>query len=250
MQRRWLVLSKTPKHARRVNRGKTMPKKKIGKCVYCLEDGIVTREHVVPRSFFPEIPAGNLPIVSVCGPCNQGKSKNDSYLRDILATDIGAAGSAEVKDLLGGRISRSVKGKHSKLSREAIICGTNEAQYSEGGIYLGDAYVVPVDQQSVEKSLSLMTRGIFHFFTRSYLPADQTFLVRKLRGNEFQELWSKFGTNCPDNSFGWGGTVSGRFCYQENPLIVWLVLVFYQGVPVSILSAPNGYDFGTLQPTK
>lgn len=229
-----------------------MPKKKkIGKCVYCLTDGIeVTKEHVVPESFFPEVPSGELPKIPACYSCNNGKSKNDAYLREILAADLGASGSIEAKNLLEGRISRSVIKKYSQLSREAKKSGVADPQFSDGGIYLGEAYSVPVNQESLEKSLSLMTRGIFYFLTKNYLPTDQKFQVRKLRASEFHDLWAKFEDNCSGNGFGWGGTCSGHLCYQENPPIVWMVLVFYQGVPVSIKSIPADHDFNTLEPTK
>lgn len=62
-------------------------KRKVKICVYCGQLKEVSKDHVIPKCLFIKPYPLNLISVPACDECNNAKSQNDDYLRDILVTD-------------------------------------------------------------------------------------------------------------------------------------------------------------------
>jgi hypothetical protein len=64
-------------------------KKRISKCYMCDAQG-TTREHVPPRSFFPDPAGKNLVTVRSCEKHDNANSKDVEYVRNVIALQMGA----------------------------------------------------------------------------------------------------------------------------------------------------------------
>jgi hypothetical protein len=59
--------------------------KKLGVCVYCGNQGVVTNDHVPPKCLFPPEKRVNLITVAACEPCNAEFKLDDEYFRLALS---------------------------------------------------------------------------------------------------------------------------------------------------------------------
>ncbi len=62
-----------------------------GQCAYCGQHDILTVDHVIPRCLFDGVTGGvlgNAPKVDACRQCNNAKSTDDTFLRDVLVRDL------------------------------------------------------------------------------------------------------------------------------------------------------------------
>jgi hypothetical protein len=60
----------------------------IGECVYCGEQGELTRDHVPPRCLFSKPRPSDLVTVPCCESCNGEFQKHDEYFRIAITTGI------------------------------------------------------------------------------------------------------------------------------------------------------------------
>jgi len=153
-----------------------------GTCVYCGKAATCTDEHVVPRGLFDKdapLP-DNLIVVPACRPCNERKSRDDSFVRDLLVADEANTGNPLVQPVLKGQVARSMKKGWSDFSRIAQTSGRFLPVHSEGGIYLRHAFNVPIDWKRVNRFFQYVTKGLYwHFFGETF-PADYQMDVRRL----------------------------------------------------------------------
>src|SRR5690242_15786461 len=110
---------------------------KCGSCVYCGALGEVSRDHVIPLTLFTRPYPPNLITVPCCLVCNNGKSRDDDYLRDMLVCDLFAEQSPTAKQVLEQRTLRSAARGKSVLARDTRASGAITPLYSNGGVYFG-----------------------------------------------------------------------------------------------------------------
>jgi hypothetical protein len=219
-------------------------KHKIGKCTYCQENKVVTREHVIPRCLFPK-PLPNFMItVPVCQTCNRKKGRLDEYLRDVLVLDIDSSENEAAQKLKRGEVNRAIRRNRSEVMRTARTKAKLEPRYTPGGIYLGHAVSFPIDSDKLNQAFAMIVRGL-HFAVKTvYLPNDCTFDIRRVHPLEFNETWDaikKTGFNGPyrlgDNIF----TALMIFAAEEPALTLWW-LWFYESICVYVATSPQNFD--------
>ena len=122
-----------------------MGRSRIGTCTYCGERARITQEHVVPECLFPKPLPLNMVTVGTCFSCNNGKSKDDAYLRDCLLADLETVNSVAAQTLRGGTFKRSVQTNRSEVAKTALKRAHRIPLHTPNGIYLGSPFAVPVD---------------------------------------------------------------------------------------------------------
>lgn len=61
-----------------------------GQCAYCGQHDMLTVHHVIPRCLFDDVKGGvpgDVPKIGACHQCNNAKSTDDTFLRDVLVRD-------------------------------------------------------------------------------------------------------------------------------------------------------------------
>jgi len=189
--------------------------------------------------------------VPVCHDCNNEKSKNDDYLRDMLAVDLYSSKSNEAQTLLSGKVIRSASKNRSAVIRAAKAKGKVEAIHSPGGIYLGHGYSFPLEVDRVNHIFSTMVRGLYYKLTGTCLPQDCKFDVRRLTSSEFNEYWEMLKKVVHNGPYRLGNDVFlCLFLYgAEEPAMSQWWLWFYDSVCVFVTTAPANYDVESLTPT-
>ena len=80
LNKRFFICVTGPKENRKLGK-----EEKIGQCVYCGKVRVLTKDHIPPKCFFAKPRPSNLITVPSCKECNLGRSKDDEYLRFVLA---------------------------------------------------------------------------------------------------------------------------------------------------------------------
>src|SRR6266571_2338345 len=134
-------------------------KRRTRECVYCGEVKHVSREHVIPTCLFIQPYPPNLITVPSCDECNNAKSLNDDYLRDMLACDIFGSQSSVARDIFHNKVLSSQRQNSSVVARAASLSARPEPFYTKQGTYLGHYPSFQIDGDRVQKTFSTLVRG-------------------------------------------------------------------------------------------
>lgn len=104
------------------NMEKGEPPQAKEKCAYCGLFDVVTVDHVIPRGLFDRdtgtVP-GDVPKVGACRQCNNTKSKDDEFLRDVLVRDPRLGEHPVAQTIRHGTHERSIARGRSQYPRAA-----------------------------------------------------------------------------------------------------------------------------------
>lgn len=151
-------------------------KNNVGVCAYCGAQGSVTEDHVVPQGLFGKPRPNDIPKVPACPTCNNKvKSADDNYVRDILAIDMRHADHPVAQANIE-KLRRSARAGHSTLAK-AISQAQLTEFYSPGGIYMGKAYQVPIDEKRLRRFMITLARGLYFYHSHQTLPDDELYYV-------------------------------------------------------------------------
>lgn len=93
-----------------------------GQCAYCKRPDLLTKEHIIPRCLFDGVTGGvpdDVPKLLVCSHCNNLKSVDDAYLRDMLVRDVHASGNTIASGIRHGAHTRAIEHGKSQYARDA-----------------------------------------------------------------------------------------------------------------------------------
>lgn len=153
-------------------------KKFEGRCPYCGERAILTRDHVIPQCLYTDGAPGNSPKIYACSRCNNIlKSRLDAYIRDFLIMDIRGSEHPVAKRLFP-KLARSVSRNQSEFARDAKSFHLIP-RFTPGGLFAGFAYAVQLPNDSICDGIAMMTRGLYCFYTRQILPRNITMQVHR-----------------------------------------------------------------------
>lgn len=175
-------------------------RKQVGECVYCEAVGVVEKEDVIPKCLFPKPRPNNLVKVPSCRACNAAKSKDDDYLRDLLVSDISTGSHPVAQSLFHKKMLSSVRQNSSDFARIAKSEGELAPYRTQGGLYLGKAFSVPIDEARLNRIFATIVRGLYFKANGVRIPGTYVFDVRRIDMLAFNQYWpqlSKIGFNGP-----------------------------------------------------
>jgi hypothetical protein len=101
--------------------------------VSCGQFTEVTADHVIPQCLFPSCVPKNAPVVSACKACNyEKKSGNDTYLHDILVTNMHSV-DTPIAQKLYPKFDRAVGRNQLQLAKD-LQHGQILKRYTSQGI--------------------------------------------------------------------------------------------------------------------
>jgi hypothetical protein len=159
-------------------------KRKNGECAYCGNDANLTEDHVIPKCLFTKPNPPNMIKIYACKDCNNLKSKNDDYLRDLLVNDMFSANSYVAQNNLVESF-RSAQRNTSDFSRQIIPRANLIPFHSQGGIYLGEVFEMPIDTSRVSNIFSQIVCGLFFWQYKKRLPSTYEFNVERISADGF-----------------------------------------------------------------
>ena len=93
-----------------------------GQCAYCGQHNMLTVDHVIPRCLFDGVTGGvpgDVPRVGACRSCNNAKSSDDTFLRDVLVRDLRLVEHPIAQTIRHGAHERSIIRGKSQYPRAA-----------------------------------------------------------------------------------------------------------------------------------
>lgn len=168
-----------------------------GICALCGRRGKVTRDHIPPKCLFGK--KGCLPsdliTIPACDTCNLKTSRDDEYLRFVMAGRADVAGHP-VADSLRDSIVRSLGRPEARAFARSFIesLATVDA-FTDGGIYLGPRIGFRRDYARVEAAIKKIIRGLFfHEYGRRLRCSDEVLLLdaerlRRVMPHDDFEVW-------------------------------------------------------------
>ncbi|MCW7490871.1 hypothetical protein [Leptospira meyeri] len=129
------------------------------KCYRCNEEA-TSVEHIPAQSFFPKENRKNLITVPSCDLHNSAKSKDDEYVRNLLASNAGINDTGLSHAL--GKVFRSFK--NSKLLTKRVFANSKDT------VYLGESTKsILIEKERFVEYLSGIAYGLYrHEFEKNY----------------------------------------------------------------------------------
>lgn len=209
-------------------------KKQQGLCVYCGAVGKVEHEDVIPVCLFLK-PVPDRVLVPSCRKCNLAKSKDDSYLRDMLVADYRCFANPTAQTIFNGPVLRSIRTNRSAIARTFRSDGELVPMLTHSGVYLGHMPGVSLEEARILRIFSTIVRGLNFKVRRQRLADNTVFTVERLGGPSSQEnieqlrqvAWSGTGR------IGTGILECGYMFDEEPNTTVWL-LIFYSRIYILV----------------
>ncbi len=170
-----------------------MPKLKYrhGTCVYCGTVGDVSDDHVVPQCLWPSGKApADAPVLDACPTCNhQRKSEDDTYLRDLLATDRIATQTPNGQKLIP-KFERAKDHNRSIMARDFRDQRQVVERIEPSGSHIW-SMISPEANARTRKIMEMIVRGLHQYYLHEPLPANTSFLISRLFRQEEVDALSK-----------------------------------------------------------
>jgi len=214
------------------------------RCAYCGHPA-TTVDHIPPECLYTPPRPSNLVTVPACSTCNNGASDDDEVFRNEFSI---MAGSFSESANAAERLKTSLRGiRRNKATLRRIVLGTQEVErVSQGGIYLGKGYAVPVQKDAHRRVIDRIIRGLYwHHFDASL---GMSTSVRQVYIDKVKPHWQEgLETLRPLNlrhiMIGDGQTF--QYLYGQtidDPLYsIWLI-IFFKGAAEQIYLCVTGGD--------
>ena len=214
-----------------------MGKPKIRECAYCGQTMETTRDHIIPLCLFEQPYPNNLITVPACRQCNNAKSRDDDFLRDLLTSDIYGNTHPIAQRIYQNKMLSSVRQGSSSMAKDVIENATSEPFYSHDGVYLGEAISAPCEQERMCSVFSALVRGLYYNAHRQQLPNDYDFEITRFHPPQFAEFQFDIGqTLTLSETRSWGDVFSfsfASFAREDSFTTIWL-MCFYEQVCIAV----------------
>ena len=215
-----------------------------GVCVYCGKRKPVTTEHVVARAFFPKPKPSNLITVDACYDCNNTKSKQDLYVRDILLLDMSSSQNVKATSLRDGEFIRSVESNRSEMARVVMSDARPQPLLTPLGDYLGHVFAVPIERERWDRYFGLMVRGLWYHLRKELIPDDCKFDVYAMDRFYVQPAWEEMAALGAELCVITPEVFASLYLIDPDyPFLSRWLLLFYGTTIVEVYTIPNGLNF-------
>jgi hypothetical protein len=173
-------------------------------------------DHVVPRCLFiPPLPSAMV-TVEVCEECNNEKSLNDAYLRDLLVMDDQCSEHRVARELMAGKVIRSAKSNRSEIAMSAITNSYLKPRFTSSGIYIGHYPSFPIDGERLNQTFRTMIRGLYYRLRKIRLPDDYIFQIRRVDPLHAQEAFDEMKKSGANGPYVLGDVFGCMFMYTAE----------------------------------
>jgi hypothetical protein len=165
-----------------------MGRKKRGKdgpCVYCGEVEKLTEDHVFPKCLFDEPLPPNMPKVPACKNCNGiQKSRNDSFLRDMLAQDSATILNPVAQRLVSGPVKRAIQRNQSECARSISSIPIAKPLFDHHGNFVDYLGVHPLDNKRIDAIFTFIAKGLYYHVFGKIIPPYIKIRAKRLEIHE------------------------------------------------------------------
>lgn len=200
-------------------------------CIYCGQRESTRKgDHVPPQSFFPSSRMHPLIQVPCCTECNVIISADDERVRNLFVSVDMVENHPVIETELREKRNRSLvkqkkKGGVTTRNLEHLLKSTQlKDRYSEGGIYLGQAPALIVNQPVVHRFIDRMARALHHHrYNTGFIECE----IEKSNviDGELQEFFETYRPTSHE-SFGEDIFLYAEFTPDPHQISLWLMRFF------------------------
>jgi hypothetical protein len=134
----------------------------IGQCVYCGKSDTITMDHIPPKCLFSKPRPSDLITVPSCKRHNLGRSKDDEYLRLVLAHRLDTLAHPDVEGILPS-IKRSFEREENKAFVNNYMKDVRKVDFwAEDGEYIGKGLGYLADVSRVNGIARQIVKGLYY----------------------------------------------------------------------------------------
>jgi len=140
----------------------SIQKLRTGLCIYCGQKGILSRDHVPPKTLFADPRPSNLISVPSCTTCNAGASLDDEYFRLVhtLRIDIFTHPDAFRN---WKSVKRSLYNPQKENFKQVFLNTLQKINiYTKEGIFISETGIYEVDIQRIKRVVERTVKGLFY----------------------------------------------------------------------------------------
>jgi len=154
-----------------------MPKNKIGECTICGQTSELTREHVIPKSFYGEVLPVKTKMITVgsCIACNQGASEDERKVRDLLGLEV-----MQYEHELTGYFDKKIKGNTNLGKSKVGKAFETQNRLKELGLVPSEELVL-IENEVIQKVFKKMVRGLYFYFWHERLRNNCKIKTEKMK---------------------------------------------------------------------
>lgn len=215
-----------------------------GYCAYCEKwFDKLTEDHVTPQCLYGNKVPADIPIVFACANCNGDlKSKDDTWLRDVLLLDIDAFDQPVVREIYEGSFKRSVGYGNASPAVGAALNAVplSIPVFTPSGIYVGPAYGVSLPAGRMATTMSRIVRGLYLAYADTWLPQDADVEIQRVRDRQRLNMARQVlqAKSAPSERVGDGSVFSCVYWVEpDNPRQSSWLLTFYKEVTFAVYTA-------------
>ncbi len=185
-------------------------------CAYCGQNIATTKDHVFPLCLFMQPLPANMITVPACDQCNNSKSGDDDYVRDMLVADYRTSNNPTAKALVMGHMTRSAIYGSSEIATAARLHSEVVEMTTESGIYVGNYHRVPLQPERIEKAFRTMLRGLYYYHFKQRLGDDLTLDTKFITPQQAQYVWATLQQVPSSGPFQKGNVVTYTLCSHRK----------------------------------
>jgi hypothetical protein len=201
----------------------------VQQCVFCPTGSAETRDHVPPRSFFPEqlSPSVQLITVPCCKSCHRVSQRTDALVRNLFISVREVESSKDVKQGLAARRDRSFERKQSEFLRLLRLVQRVEVT-TPAGIFLRNDFAFNFDVPVVHNFVERACRAVlWKEFRLPYFASTFPWRMNVDLGDLIYTGLAKFGrVRKVHDAFAYGVTRPN----EDGP--GWVILNFYGSLEI------------------
>lgn len=142
---------------------------RIGLCIYCGQIGILSRDHIPPKTLFAPPRPSNLISVPCCESCNGRASLDDEYFRLVLTTSIDTFPHPDAFRNWES-VKRSLHNPNKVKFRNAFIASLRKVNlFSESGGFIAETGIYDVDAYRIKLVVERIVKGLIYHEKRDRL---------------------------------------------------------------------------------
>jgi hypothetical protein len=200
-------------------------------CIYCGEINFVTRDHVPPRSMFPENLPNDVQMVTApaCQRCHKANMKDDTIIRNILISTQESEKHPEVILSLAGKRNRSLArslertgGEFRELLQTMKLVSARTLPENNPGW----KWAFDFDNPTINRFMERLSRALlWHEFGQPYFKGEFDWRMNVEMPDLFSEAMLRFGCArkvCDVFSYG--------VIPLQDPDPSWVIANFYGSI--------------------
>lgn len=158
--------------------------RKIIKCTYCLKEisrkNGQTKDHIIAQCFFSGWNPYQHITVPACEDCNSEKSRDDTYVRDMIVHDVSVSRNIKALHVFYSKVLKSIDAGKSEFAKDFVLNSATVDVISKNGTRIGEFPTLKFNEKRINQYFLRVVKG-FHFnIYQEHIPDKYVVIARRI----------------------------------------------------------------------